>query len=48
MHSFCSDQGDQIGQVFAYWAVVYFGGNLKFSKVAQIIGHLFTTVQVMN
>jgi hypothetical protein len=33
------NQGDQIGRIFAYLTVVYFGQILKITEVAQIIGH---------
>jgi hypothetical protein len=31
-------QGDQIGRIFAYWAIVYFGRVLKITEVAQNLG----------
>jgi hypothetical protein len=34
--------GDQIGQIFAFWAVLW-----KMTKVAQIFGLDFTTVKVI-
>jgi hypothetical protein len=27
-------QGDQIGRIFAYWAIAYFGAALKITEVA--------------
>jgi hypothetical protein len=40
-------QGDQIGRIFAYWAIVFFGAFLKITEVAQIFVLLFTKLQVM-
>jgi hypothetical protein len=39
---FLRHQGDQIGRVLAYWAVVYFGCFLFTVVVAQIHGLLFS------
>jgi hypothetical protein len=45
----CFDQGDKIGQILAFLAIVYFGqGFLKISEVAQISGLLFVTVKVTH
>jgi hypothetical protein len=30
------DQGDRIGRIFAYWAIVYFAHFLKITHAAQI------------
>jgi hypothetical protein len=41
-------QGDQIGRIFAYWMVVYFGPLLKITKCSQRnVGFFLSTVQVM-
>jgi hypothetical protein len=32
-------QGDQIGRIFAFWAVVILGSFLKITEVAQIFGY---------
>jgi hypothetical protein len=36
--NFDGEQGDQIGQIFAYWAIVYLqrAANLKMTETAQI------------
>jgi hypothetical protein len=42
------DQGDQIGRLFAYWVIVYFGQcfeNLQ-KYIAQIFGLLFPRYQL--
>jgi hypothetical protein len=36
-------QGDQIGPIFAYWAIAVFGQFLKITDVAQILGLIFST-----
>jgi hypothetical protein len=41
-------QGDQIGRIFASWAIVYFGTFLKITKTTVILGLLFSTVKVMH
>jgi hypothetical protein len=33
-------QGDQIGRIFAYWAIVYFGHLLKITEVGSV-GNFF-------
>jgi hypothetical protein len=38
-------QGDQIGRIFAYWAVVFIGQFFTIIKVAKICGLLFPVVQ---
>jgi hypothetical protein len=38
--SVCASQGDQIGQIFAYWVIVYFGCFL-IAKVAIILYYFF-------
>jgi hypothetical protein len=44
-----AQQGDQIGRIFAYWAVVYFGCFLKITKVPSAnYWATFSTVQVMH
>jgi hypothetical protein len=41
------EQGDQIGQIFAYLVIVYFGQLLKkIQKLHKIFGALFTMVKV--
>jgi hypothetical protein len=30
-------QGDQIGRIFAQWAIIYFGQFLKITEVAHIL-----------
>jgi hypothetical protein len=35
-----SPQGDQIGRIFAHWAIVFFGQLLKITEVAQIFDAL--------
>jgi ABC-type phosphate transport system ATPase subunit len=42
-----SDQGDQIGRIFAQCAFVYFGQFLEITEEEQILGLLSSTVQVM-
>jgi hypothetical protein len=41
----CGVQCDQIGRIFAFWAIVYFGQILTMTQVAQIIGLLYSTVK---
>jgi hypothetical protein len=36
------NQGDQIGRIFAYWVIIFFGRFLKISEVAQIYGTTFS------
>jgi hypothetical protein len=45
----CRDvQGDQIGRIFAYWAVVYFGLPFeKYKSSATLLRHFYSTGQVM-
>jgi hypothetical protein len=31
-------QGDPIGLIYAYWAIIYFGSFLKFKEVELIFG----------
>jgi hypothetical protein len=40
-------QGDQIGRIFASWAINFFGRFLKISEVAQNYGLLFPKVSVL-
>jgi hypothetical protein len=38
----CTEQGDQIGRIFAFWAILYILWSfLKISEVAQIFAILF-------
>jgi hypothetical protein len=37
----CVHQGDQIGRIFAYLAVAYFGQFCNIIKVSKIVGPLF-------
>jgi hypothetical protein len=37
----CLHQGDQIGRIFACWAVVFFEENVKITVVARIFGLFF-------
>jgi hypothetical protein len=41
------DQGDQIGQIFAQWAIVFFGHFLKITEVAKNFVLLFPMLIVM-
>jgi hypothetical protein len=41
-------QGDQIGRIFAFWAVVNFLHFLKISEEPRIFGLLLSTVQVIQ
>jgi hypothetical protein len=41
------DKGGLIGRIFACW-FFFLGSLLKVSKVAQILGLLFASVQVMH
>jgi hypothetical protein len=41
-------QGDPIGRIFAYWAVVFFGQFLKITKGAQILGLIIFTKTVLS
>jgi hypothetical protein len=41
-------QDDQIGQIFAHWAIVYFGLFYEIAEVAQILGLLFSMVKVIH
>jgi hypothetical protein len=36
-----SGQGDDVGRIFAYWAIVYFSRLLKITEKANILGQLF-------
>jgi hypothetical protein len=40
-------QCDQIGRLFAYWAIIYFGWILKITEIAFILGLLFPRKKVM-
>jgi hypothetical protein len=42
------DQGDQIGRIFAYWAIAFFGQILAITEVAQIFGLSFLVVKIMH
>jgi hypothetical protein len=48
------DQGDMIGQIFDFWAIVYFGrlftlgSFLKTAEASKIFGLLFSTAIVMH
>jgi hypothetical protein len=42
-----SEQGDQIGLIFAYKATVYFCSFVKITEIAHIIGLFFPMVKVM-
>jgi hypothetical protein len=44
--SLTSNQGDQIGRIFAQWAVGFLGIVLKIMEVALILGELFSTIKV--
>jgi hypothetical protein len=42
-------QGDQIGQIFAHWVIVYFWQFFStITKVARIFCAAFSTVKFMN
>jgi hypothetical protein len=41
-------QGDQIGQIFAYWVIYSFGQFFLITKVGQNFGLLFSMVEVMH
>jgi hypothetical protein len=40
-------QCDQIGRLFAYWAIIYFGWILKITEIAFILGRIFPRKKVM-
>jgi hypothetical protein len=42
--SLTREQCDQIGRIFAFWAIVYFGPLIKIISAAQIFGQLFSFV----
>jgi hypothetical protein len=42
-----SNQGDEMGRIFANWASVYFGTFYKTSQVVKIFGLLSTKVPVL-
>jgi hypothetical protein len=37
------NQGDQIGRIFAYWTIVYFGQLLKMTEVSLFLGLLLNS-----
>jgi hypothetical protein len=39
------DQGDQIGRIFAYWAILFFGQFFLTTEEAQFFGKLFSLVK---
>jgi hypothetical protein len=42
------DQDNQIGRIFAHWAIVYFDEFLKMTEAAQTFGlHTFSSAKVM-
>jgi hypothetical protein len=41
-------QGDQIGRIFAYWAIVLFGHLKKVTEEVQNFGLLFSRVVVFG
>jgi hypothetical protein len=47
MSSVQSNQGEQIGRIFAHWAVVYFGQFLKSCRNSSNFGATFSMVQVV-
>jgi hypothetical protein len=44
--SVCQIQCDQIGRIFAKWAIVYFGRLFKILEVTHIFGLIYSTVKV--
>jgi hypothetical protein len=40
--SFTYQQDDQIGRIFAYWAIVYFGEFLKMTEVKHNVADFFS------
>jgi hypothetical protein len=40
-------QGDQIGRIFAHWAIVFWGRFLIIAEVAQIHWLPFSAIQIM-
>jgi hypothetical protein len=50
-HAFCSlpaNQGDLMVQIFAHWAIVYFGQFFSITEVAHMIGYFFLTDKFMH
>jgi hypothetical protein len=44
-----AEQGDQIGRILAYWAIVFLESFLKITKVGQSFGLLFSSdTNVLN
>jgi hypothetical protein len=41
------NQGDQIGRIFARWAIIYHRQFFEFTKVAQILGQLLSPVKAV-
>jgi hypothetical protein len=41
-------QGDQIGRILAYWAIIYFGRFFKTTEGAQTFVQLFFTLFFIN
>jgi hypothetical protein len=41
-------QRDQIGRIFAYWAVCFLGQILKITAVAQNFGFPFSMVEIIR
>jgi hypothetical protein len=41
------EQGDQIGRIFTYWVIVYFGQFLEIASIAHIFEPLFFLVKVV-
>jgi hypothetical protein len=43
----CS-QGDQIGRIFAHWAIAFFGQFLKITQAAHMFGLPFSPVKIIQ
>jgi hypothetical protein len=44
----CPVQGDQIGQIFANWGIVYLGSFFNIIEIAHIFGLFNSTVKVIH
>jgi hypothetical protein len=36
---FCKTQGDQIGRIFAYWAIIFILPLLKIAEAAKVLDY---------
>jgi hypothetical protein len=44
---FYQGQGDQIGRIFAYWVIVFFGHRSKNYRSPEFLVYIFYTEKVM-